>query len=232
MPTSEDFVQKALAQSGDRYIFGTEVSPLDPDPTAFDCSELVQWAGDRIGVNPPDGSFNQWPWSLHVGLAQAIATRGALLFVGTATRVHHVAISLGDGTTIEARGRKWGVGTWAAVGRFDGAGLIPGLTYIAARPKPPVNQGGGVGIQPGALSKAVSFLQSMLNLIRASQPKKPVAVDGVYGDQTKAAVAEFQREWEAVPGFHNLIDLPITGGADPKTCEAVGIAVRLILAAK
>jgi cell wall-associated NlpC family hydrolase len=39
----------------------------------------------------------------------------------------HVAISLGDGRTIEARGRKWGVGTWEAGNRFEYAAVIPGL---------------------------------------------------------------------------------------------------------
>ena len=50
MATSEDFVQTCLRQQGDRYVFATETSPLDPDPTQFDCSELVQWTAGRVSI--------------------------------------------------------------------------------------------------------------------------------------------------------------------------------------
>jgi hypothetical protein len=39
----------------------------------------------------------------------------------------HVAISLGDGKTIEARGKKYGVGTFDAGNRFEYGAIIPGL---------------------------------------------------------------------------------------------------------
>ena len=57
---------------------------------------------------------------------EALRTPGALLF-----RPGHVAISLGDGRTIEARGRRYGVGIFDGAGRFTHAGWPPGL----ARPK-------------------------------------------------------------------------------------------------
>ena len=60
--TAESFVQKALAQRGDRYIFGTETNLNDPNPKAFDCSELVQWAAHQAGVSVPDGTMNQLPY--------------------------------------------------------------------------------------------------------------------------------------------------------------------------
>lgn len=140
----EDVLLWAIAQRGDRYVFGAEASPLDPDPKAFDCSELVEWASARAGVTPkvPDGAYNQW---LHCRLQKteltvtaALALRGALLFVGDGTGVGrqaitHVAISLGDGTTVEARGRLWGVGTWATKGRTWNYGArIPGVDYSPA----------------------------------------------------------------------------------------------------
>lgn len=241
MTSSEQFVQQALRHKGKPYIFGSEASPLDPDPRAFDCSELVEWALESLGFDAPDGSWIQYGWTSHVPVEQGIRTRGALLFVGTATRVHHVAISLGDGTTIEARGRAWGVGVFSAHRSFDGAGLIPGLTYGAApRPKPPVNQGGGIGIMPGSDSQAVRFLQQMLNIVRrGSKPRRSlIATDGLYGAQTKAAVAEFQEAWNSVPAFQAITrpgtrerfgKIPHTGGADPETCDAIGVTVRLVL---
>jgi peptidoglycan hydrolase-like protein with peptidoglycan-binding domain len=127
--TAEAFVQRALAQRGDRYIFGVEAKPNDPNPKAFDCSELVQWAAHQVGVTIPDGTMNQLPHIQRAGktlpVAKAISTRGALLF-----RPGHVAISLGNGQTIEAKGSQYGVGVFSARGRgWTTGGLIPGMSY-------------------------------------------------------------------------------------------------------
>lgn len=140
---AHDFVAIASQQAGDAYVWGAETSPSDPDPDAFDCSELVQWALFRIGLPWVDGSWIQEAACRNAGLAtnvpEAIRTPGALLFLGSP--VHHVAISRGDGSTIEARGRRWGTNIFSAVGRFSRAGLIPGLHY-GPKPSqaPPVRQ--------------------------------------------------------------------------------------------
>jgi len=127
--TAEAFVQKALAQEGDQYIFGAEANPNNPNPKAFDCSELVQWAAHQVGVSIPDGTMNQLPHIQRAGktisVARAVSTRGALLF-----RPGHVAISLGDGRTIEAKGSRYGVGIFSTRGRrWTTGGLIPGMKY-------------------------------------------------------------------------------------------------------
>jgi len=122
------FVSLALQQAGDRYVFGAEASPSDPDPRAFDCSELVEWAAARAGISPkvPDGSAAQKAHcSSHgtlISVTQGINTKGALLFASG-----HVAISLGNGKTIEAMNPSQGVrqGT-ASASRFSAAGKIPG----------------------------------------------------------------------------------------------------------
>src|SRR5690606_38373838 len=106
------------------------------------------------GVTPriPDGSWNQYRHSAAHGLtipvADAYSVRGALLFIfrdkngrpvdpGIARPARsHVAISLGDGRTIEARGTAYGVGVFTAIGRgWTHAGLIPGVIYSAS-PEP------------------------------------------------------------------------------------------------
>ena len=126
--TSGDFLQAALAQNGDRYVFGAETRLNDSNPHTFDCSELVQWAAHQAGVTIPDGSANQLAHvrqhGTQISVEEALRTPGALLF-----RPGHVAISLGDGRTIEARGRNYGVGVFNARGRFTSAGLIPGMRY-------------------------------------------------------------------------------------------------------
>jgi len=119
---AERFIERALAQAGDAYVFGAEVPLSAHDPDRFDCSELVQWAAAQVGLQVPDGSVAQSRFVKEMSLQQALRTPGALLF-----RPGHVAISLGDGRSIEARGRRYGVGIFNAEGRFHTAGWIPGL---------------------------------------------------------------------------------------------------------
>lgn len=145
-----DLVALCLKQTGDRYVFGHEASVSDPDPDVFDCSELVQWSCARLGVEPtmPDGS---WLQARHCAKREllrtpedAIGIQGALLFrfkgdpfSGDRPSQAHVAISLGNGNTIEARGKKWGVGSFTAKDRgWTHAGLVPGVTYEAPPESP------------------------------------------------------------------------------------------------
>ena len=46
-------------------------------------------------------------------------------------RIHHVAVSLGDGRTAEARSAHMtpNCGVWSAGSRFQLAGLVPGVRY-------------------------------------------------------------------------------------------------------
>jgi cell wall-associated NlpC family hydrolase len=163
--TLRTFLDSALAQTGDPYIFGSEAQAGDPDPDVFDCSELVQWAAGRAGVTLPDGSWLQY---LHLdrhgatmSVDQALHTPGALLFSfstaptagGGRPSQAHVAISLGDGNTIEARGRTYGVGSWSAGERFQYAAWIPGISdgtggaparTVARKPVAPDDDGDGL----------------------------------------------------------------------------------------
>lgn len=117
------FVALALQQAGKRYVFGAEASPSDPNPRSFDCSELVEWAAARAGISPrvPDGSSAQINHCRSIPLAQAIRTKGALLWTPG-----HIAISLGNGKTIEAMNSQAGIRQGNAAGRFKRGGLIPG----------------------------------------------------------------------------------------------------------
>ena len=144
LPTSggakaSQFVNEALRQAGDPYVWGSTASPTDPDPDAFDCSELTKWAAKRVGIDLPDGSWLQYlklkEQGALVPVEQALRTPGALLFKfdqeptpgGGRPGNAHVAISLGDGKTIEARGKKYGVGSFDAGDRFEYGAIIPGL---------------------------------------------------------------------------------------------------------
>lgn len=134
-PSVADFIPTVEGQRGKRYVLGAEARFTDPSPPAFDCSELVQWGLARIGVPFPDGAANQLAYCRGAGtlitdVTDGIATLGALLFRVGVTPVNHVAVSLGDGQTFEARGAAWGVNTFPARGRrWTHAARIPGLDY-------------------------------------------------------------------------------------------------------
>jgi len=139
---TQQFVTTALEQNGKPYVWGSSASPTDPNPVSFDCSELTKWAAARSGVTIPDGAAHQYVWLKSQGatmsVQQALHTPGALLFhfasepqpgLGGEPPVAHVAISLGNGKTIEARGKDYGVGIFDATpDRFNYAGMIPGMT--------------------------------------------------------------------------------------------------------
>jgi hypothetical protein len=157
----EDILLWAMAQDGDRYIFGYEI-PLGVDnPPASDCSELVEFACNRAGLTTPvmpDGSWVQVRHCRNFGrlipVTEAMNTRGALLFRfdgnpfdGGRPRSAHVGFSLGAFDpamgafkTIEARGTAWGVGVWSSIDRgWTHAGLIPGADYHTDhKPFPPL----------------------------------------------------------------------------------------------
>lgn len=136
MTSGTDVVAAAMRYDGAAYVLGAE---HDTDPGfvpagALDCSELVQAALGDLGVAAPDGHWVQFGWCRRDGaivpITHAIDTPGALLFVYDGSTQGHVAISRGDGTTIEARGAAWGTGVFPTQGRvWTHGALIPGIDY-------------------------------------------------------------------------------------------------------
>ncbi len=135
------FMSSATAQEGDPYVWAAVADPADPDPDAFDCAELVAWAAARAGVELPSGSWLQYLELERQGalipVEEAARTPGALLFRFSSEPVpggdrpagSHVAISMGDGRTIEAKGRAYGVVHDEVAGRdFEYAAVIPGIS--------------------------------------------------------------------------------------------------------
>ena len=138
--TTQRFLDAALSQQGKPYVWGATASASDPSPPAFDCSELTKWAAARAGVTIPDGAAHQYVWLKQEGatmtVQQALQTPGALLFhfasepqpgLGGEPAVAHVAISLGNGMTMQAKGHAYGVGIFPAGNEFNYAGMIPGM---------------------------------------------------------------------------------------------------------
>lgn len=149
MVTGRDIVDTAMQWQGLPYRLGAEARVHVGGrgaPSALDCSELVELACRLNDVPMPDGTVNQFPWCQRAGtlvpVERAIATPGALLFVWRGPHAgggagNHVAISRGDGTTIEARSTRHGVGVFPAAGRgWTHGALIPGVDYDAPPPPP------------------------------------------------------------------------------------------------
>jgi cell wall-associated NlpC family hydrolase len=102
----ERMVSFALAQRGDSYVWGGN------GPSGWDCSGLVQAATAAAGKPLGKPAASQWAACQAAGrtisVAEALRIRGALLFrIGSP--YNHVAICLGNGTTIEAMGSAYGV---------------------------------------------------------------------------------------------------------------------------
>jgi hypothetical protein len=132
MGATSRFVDLALAQRGKPYVWGAE------GPDSFDCSGLVMWCARQVGISVPHYSAAQYERLRDLGLGisveEAKVTRGALLYRGSKKRAidvadEHVAISLGDGTTIEAISRTLGVRkstvngrTWHAAAKLPDCG--------------------------------------------------------------------------------------------------------------
>ena len=133
------FLAAAKDQIGDRYVYGAPRTPTAADPKTFDCSSFTQWSARQAGVKlegTAEYQYMQLKRLNHdIPVEQALRTKGALLFYfssepsgGLPAGQAHVAISLGDGRTVEAKGTKYGVGEWSAKHRFNFAATVPGIS--------------------------------------------------------------------------------------------------------
>jgi cell wall-associated NlpC family hydrolase len=220
-PTILQIVPTITDQKGDRYVLGAEARFSDRDPKTFDCSELFEWAvAGRWGVPFPDGAANQWRFCQQhkttLGVAEGIATFGTLLFRvvphGGGGGGDHVAMSLGNGQTFEARGRKYGVNYFTAGKRvWTGAARIPGVTYATGTTpiQPPIVKEGRVATaadvnQNGALGRLERLFYDIHTAAEAHGIKVPLVDKPQPKDATdvlqvnEAAIARLDLERDAI----------------------------------
>jgi cell wall-associated NlpC family hydrolase len=193
-PYAAEFVRLCLAQKGDRYVYGAEANWRDPNPRVFDCSELVEWAVRRAGGYIPDGSTWQEAYCRQHGtmtsVERAFGVQGALLFRHRG-KDQHIAVSLGNGSTIEARGRAYGVNSFSARGRvWTAAALVPGMTYRRVPDPVGPRWPGRYMTQPPPLRGA--DVQRWQRRMRARGWQIPV--DGTYERRSAEVCRMFQRE--------------------------------------
>lgn len=150
MTTAAEVVALALTKVGYRYSTGP--SRTTGADGYFDCSGFTFFLLEHLGIRPPDWQPQSHLQALYdrdhgllLTINQAIGTAGALLYegpqhayVGGAGIPGHVAVSLGNGHTVEAMGHAWGTCIGGAFGRgWSNAGLFPNIDYTHPTPAPP-----------------------------------------------------------------------------------------------
>lgn len=149
-PTGAHVVAIMGTKLGQRYELGA-LAPKGPGTEGFDgpwdCAELASWAyallvdrvarGRFFGCNNDDDAYSGYwlddarRFGTVIPVDEAALIPGAVLLRRKrAGKVGHVAISTGDGGTVEAHSTRLGVCVGKVAGRvWDLACLVPGVDY-------------------------------------------------------------------------------------------------------
>jgi Putative peptidoglycan binding domain len=210
--TGNDIIDLARGHIGESYVLGAR-APMSNSgwKGPWDCAEFSSWClyhvtGILFGVEPrndpilADAYTGYWAQQAKeagaiIPLDQAASVAGAFVLREPATgRTGHIVISDGKGGTIEAHSSNQGVIASILGGRrWDYGIMVPGIRYFSAiipvEVAPPP-----AGIlrltNPMMRSEEVQKLQKIL----AKKGFNPGAIDGVFGPQTEAALADFQEQ--------------------------------------
>jgi cell wall-associated NlpC family hydrolase len=87
-------LQAALSRRGDEYVWGAT------GPTTFDCSGLTLWSYQQGGISLPRTAQEQYGVGTYVPYGQW--QPGDLIFYGTSSNIHHVAMYVGNGQIVQA----------------------------------------------------------------------------------------------------------------------------------
>lgn len=85
-------LRAALSVRGDPYVWGAS------GPNAFDCSGLVMWAYQQVGISLPHYTGAQWNMGVHVSRGQL--QPGDLVFFYA--DIGHVGLYIGNGLMVDA----------------------------------------------------------------------------------------------------------------------------------
>lgn len=162
----------------------------------YDCAQLARRAAKDAGYSLVSGANSQWNMDIWAekGTIDTLPDEKAIfLFIRDKStgRMKHVAVTVGGGWEVEARGHAYGVVKrriadcsfthWARLKDIDGE---------TAPPPPPT-------LKKGARGGDVKRMQALL--MAAGHPLPRYGADGIFGQETLAAVQAFQRERGLAP---------------------------------
>jgi peptidoglycan DL-endopeptidase CwlO len=90
-PAAPGAIAAAESRLGDAYVWG------GAGPDVFDCSGLVMWSYDQVGISLPHYSGSQYADTIHIPMSDL--EPGDLVFPGG---LFHVAMYIGNGEIIQA----------------------------------------------------------------------------------------------------------------------------------
>lgn len=232
MATGQDLVKLGNKHLKEPYYLGA-FAPKDNASWKgpWDCAEFVSWlvyqtTGTLLGctnnlANPALADAYSGAWARDaeashrtLSIGQAKATPGAVLIRRPGSSgIGHVAISQGDGSTIEAHSQARGVTNDRVDGRrWDLCMVVPGIDY-ADDIEPAVFSPPAVVVlrlkRPAMRGALVKRLQQTLK----ARGFDPGTLDGAFGPHTEAAVKSFQLSTGLVPD----------GEAGPATFSKLGM---------
>lgn len=223
-----DIITIARPHVGEKYIFGA-AAHYDNESWKgpWDCAEFATWCvrqayGIYYGCDksgePGSAYTGQWrsdakSRGVIIGYEEAIKTPGAFLLRypgGDTSMIGHIAISVGNGETIEAADSKRGVIVGTVFNRrWDIGVLIPDVAYNT-------NQS---SVEDDILKfedlSEPSERVKTLQLALAELGFNPGPIDGQFGKKTMAAVAAFQTA-------HGIV---VDGEVGPQTAAAIEAAL-------
>jgi hypothetical protein len=160
--TGNRFVTALKSVLGDQYQYGAA------GPTTFDCSGLVQWALESIGMQDvPRTSEQQWAWVTKINKSQL--KPGDLVFSqwpGDNASPGHVQVYIGGGQVIQAphSGATVSIASLSSdTGHIVGYGRVPALGPSALIAGPPPATGDDVGGLVGEAGTLLHGIASMLD---------------------------------------------------------------------
>jgi N-acetylmuramoyl-L-alanine amidase len=210
MTTGRELLDLARTRLGQKYV-NVCVSKNNPNwQGPWDCAEFVSWLvyqcsgalygcvdnkGDPATIEAYTGAWERDAKKLgkRITCELAASVPGAVLlrYPPAPGSMGHIVISDGQGGSVEAMGKKWGVTTGNLTGRdWDTGILVPGIdcdpeNELVALALPGVIYGmGRDGMAPEITRRIqAALLASVID---------PGPIDGVFGPNTTAAVAAFQ----------------------------------------
>ena len=211
MATAQDLLKLANRHVGEAYILGAFAPKDNPNWRGpWDCAEFVSWLNFQVtglllgctnnADSPSLADAYSGAWARDaaianrpISLGQAKATPGAVLVRKPPPKgIGHVALSQGDGTTVEAHSSKLGVTNQKVDGRrWDLAMLLPLIQYPEPLSVVVISPPSGLVLRltfPPMHGQLVTSLQKALK----AREIDPGEIDGVFGPHTEAAVRAFQ----------------------------------------